>query len=58
MYENKIVFRLKNGEVTKEELDQCSTCDMDVCANNGLSEKSIQHLKNRTVVEIVNADIV
>lgn len=31
MYENQIVFDLKNGRVTKEELDRCSTCEM--CEN-------------------------
>ena len=27
MYENKIVRDLRDGKVTKEELDACSTCE-------------------------------
>jgi hypothetical protein len=28
MYENKIVREYRDGKVTKEELDRCSTCDL------------------------------
>lgn len=31
MYENKIVRDLRDGKVTKEELDKCSTCDVNAC---------------------------
>ena len=42
---------------TKEELDKCSTCDMCAVVNNGLSEASMEQLKNKTGEEIVDADI-
>ena len=57
MYENKIVRDLKDGKITKEELDKCSTCDMNCVINDGLSEKSKEQLKNKTGEEIVNEDI-
>lgn len=57
MYENKIVRDLRDGKVTKEELDKCSTCDMNCTINDGLSEKSKEQLKNKTGEEIVNEDI-
>ncbi len=57
MFENKIVRDYRDGKVTKEELDKCSTCDMNCVANNGLSEASMKQLKNRTGEEIVNEDI-
>jgi hypothetical protein len=57
MYENKIVRDLRDGKVTKEELDKCSTCDMCAVVNNGLSEASKEQLKNKTGEEIVDADI-
>ena len=57
MYENKIVRDLRDGKVTKEELDACSTCDMCAVVNNGLSEASKEQLKNKTGEEIVDADI-
>jgi len=40
MYENKIVCDYKDGTVTKEELDACSTCDVLSIANDGLSSAS------------------
>ncbi len=43
--------------VTKEELDKCSTCDMNCVMNNGLSEASKEQLKHKTGEEIVDADI-
>lgn len=58
MYENKIVRDLRDGKVTKEELDKCSTCDTCAVVNNGLSAASMEQLKNKTGEEIVNADIV
>ena len=42
---------------TKEELDKCSTCDMNCVINNGLSEASKEQLKHKTGEEIVDADI-
>ena len=57
MYENKIVRDYRDGKVTKEELDKCSTCDMNCVANDGLSEMSKEQLKNRTGEEIVKEDI-
>ena len=57
MYENKIVKDLKDGKVTKEELDKCSTCDMNCVVHDGLSEKSKEQLKGKTGEEIVNEDI-
>lgn len=32
MFENKVVKNFKDGKVTKEELDRCSTCELD-CLN-------------------------
>ncbi len=57
MFENKIVRDYRDGKITKEELDKCSTCDMNAIINNGLSKKSQEQLKNRTGEEIVNEDI-
>lgn len=57
MYENKIVRDYRDGKVTKEELDRCSTCDLNGKINDGLSEMSRDQLKNMTGEEIVDADI-
>ena len=57
MYENKIVRDYRNGKVSKEELDKCSTCDLCGAANDGLSAASREQLKDRTGEEIVDADI-
>lgn len=57
MYENKIVKDYEEGKVTKEELDKCSTCDMNCIVHDGLSEKSKEQLKNKTGEEIVEEDI-
>ena len=57
MYENKIVRDYRDGKVTKEELDRCSTCDLNAKINNGLSEASMEQLKDKTGEEIVDADI-
>ena len=45
------------GKVTKEELDKCSTCDMNCTVNDGLSSESRAQLDSRTGEEIVDADI-
>lgn len=57
MYENKIVRDYKQGIVTKEELDKCSTCEMCAVINDGLSEVSKAQLEGKTGEEIVNEDI-
>ena len=57
MYENKIVKDLRDGKVTKEDLDKLSTCDVNAIVHDGLSEASKEQLKNKTGEEIVNADI-
>ncbi len=57
MFENQIVKDFKEGKVSKEELDKCSTCDMNCKINDGLSEKSKEALKNKTGEEIVDEDI-
>lgn len=57
MYENKIVRDFRDGKVSKEELDACSTCDMCAKINDGLSDASKEQLKNKTGEEIVNADV-
>ncbi len=54
MYENKICCKFRDGEVTKEQLDRCSTCDLTAVANNGLSKVSMKQLDNRTGEEIVD----
>ena len=57
MYENKIVRDYRDGKVTKEELDKCSTCDLCATVNDGLSDASRQQLQDKTGEEIVDADI-
>ena len=57
MYENKIVRDYRDGKVTKEELDACSTCDHSCQIDNGLSEKSKEQLENRSGEEIVAEDL-
>ncbi|MGN1201990.1 MAG: radical SAM protein, partial [Eubacterium sp.] len=57
MYENKICCDLRDGKVTKEELDKLSTCDMNAVVNDGLSDISREQLKHKTGEEIVDADI-
>ncbi len=57
MFENKVVRDFKDGKITKEELDSCSTCDMHCQINDGLSEKSKEALKTMSGEEIVDKDI-
>lgn len=57
MYELPIVREYENGKVTKEELDRCSTCDMNAVINDGLSEMSRKQLKYKTGEQIVDDDI-
>ncbi len=40
MFENKIVRDYRDGKVSREELDRCSTCDLCAEANDGLSVAS------------------
>ena len=51
MYENKIVRDYRDGKVSKEELDACSTCDLHAMANDGLSQKSREKLGNQKETE-------
>ena len=51
MYELKICRDYRDGKVTKEELDKCSTCDMNCVINNGLSEASKEQLKGSEIGE-------
>ena len=53
----KIVRDYKEGKVTKEQLDKCSTCDMCATINDGLSAASKEQLVGKTGEEIVDADI-
>ena len=57
MYELKVCRDYRDGKVTKEQLDKCSTCDLKAVINDGLSEASKEQLKGRTGEEIVDADI-
>ncbi|MBE6719234.1 MAG: radical SAM protein [Ruminococcaceae bacterium] len=57
MYENKICRDLRDGRVTKEELDSLSTCDMSAVVNDGLSDASKTALEGTTGEAIVDADI-
>lgn len=57
MYENKIACDYRDGKITKEELDKCSTCDMCAVINDGLSVKSKEQLVGKSGEEIVDADI-
>ena len=57
MYELPIVRDYRDGKVTKEELDKCSTCDMNCIVNDGLSKKSKDALKDMSGEEIVDRDI-
>lgn len=57
MYENKICCDYRDGNVTRNQLDECSTCDLNAVINNGLSKASQAQLENRTGEEIVDIDI-
>jgi hypothetical protein len=57
MYENRICCDYRDGKVTKEELDRCSTCDRNLKISNGLSAASNEMLKNKSGEDIVDADI-
>ena len=57
MYENKVVRDYRDGKVTKEELDRCSTCSFNAIIKDGLSDASKEQLKYRSGEEIVDEDI-
>ncbi len=57
IFENKIVRDFRDGKISKEQLDKCSTCDLKSIVHDGLSEASKEQLKNKTGEEIVDADI-
>ncbi len=57
IFESKIVRDYKEGRITKEELDKCSTCDINCEANDGLSDNSKEALKNKKGEDIVDEDI-
>lgn len=57
MFELKIVQDYKDGKIRKEQLDALSTCERDAIANDGLSIKSKEQLKDKTGEEIVNEDV-
>lgn len=57
MYEIPTVRDFRDGKITKEELDACSTCDFTACASNGLSKASLEQLKNKSGEEIVAEDL-
>ena len=52
-----LTYDYRDGKVSKEELDKCSTCDLCAVVNDGLSEASREQLKDRTGEEIVDEDI-
>jgi len=39
MYENKVVRDYRDGKVSREELDKCSTCDFDLAVCDGLKRR-------------------
>lgn len=43
MYENRIVRDFRDGRVTKEELDRCSTCDYQATIRDGLPGTTKTH---------------
>ena len=57
MYENRIVRDLRDGKVSKEELDALSTCDLSHVSSDGLSDASKAQLKEKTGEEIVAEEL-
>lgn len=57
MYELKVVRDYRDGKISKEALDQCSTCDLAGQKDNGLSQKSNEALKARSGEDIVAQDL-
>lgn len=54
MYENKIVRDYRDGKVSKEELDWCSTCEMCSPVNDDLSKAFGEKLREDFVEEVSN----
>ena len=44
MYENRICCDYRDGRISKEELDECSTCEKNAMIRDGLSERSREDL--------------
>lgn len=57
MFENRICCDYRDGKVSKEQLDKCSTCEYNAVINNGLSELSKRELKFKSGEQIVDEDI-
>ena len=57
MYELKACRDYRDGVITKEELDRCSTCDIYGNVNDGLSIASKEQLRDKRGEEIVESDI-
>ena len=57
MYENKIVKEYKEGKITKEQLDSCSTCDLSCEVKDGLSDSSREILNEMSGEEFVSRNI-
>lgn len=57
MYENKICCDYREGKISKEQLDKCSTCDFNAVISNGLSLMSQNELRFKSGEEIVDEDI-
>ena len=55
--ENESKIYYKDGKITKEELDRCSTCDLNAVVHDGLSKESKEQLKNMTGEQIVENDL-
>ena len=47
MYENKVVRELRDGKVSKEKLDRCSTCEINVPINSKTSETLCHRLQDQ-----------
>ena len=44
MYENKICREYRDGKVSKDELDKCSTCDKNCIVNNVIPSSALLYL--------------
>ena len=57
MYELPVCCQYRDGMVTKEQLDRCSTCDVNAAVSDGLSAGSKEALVGNCGEDIVNRDI-
>ena len=55
MYENKIVRDYRDGKVSKEDLDKCSTYDIYTVVNNGLSAAITRLVKRLSMKILLNS---